>query len=185
MASDEKIFQIKVTLIGSNPSIWRLIEIEESASFYDLHWAIQKAMGWDFSHLHEFTFGSRRNRMRIGMREEGFDLMDDVLNEDEEILSNYRGLLAGKNAGYTYDFGDCWDHALKLKKILPKQEGVRYSRCIDGRLACPPEDCGGIQTYKYYLNAYNNKDDENHKEAVEILGEEFDSERFDILDIDL
>ncbi|MDI6689940.1 MAG: hypothetical protein QMD66_01830 [Actinomycetota bacterium] len=38
---------------------------------------------------------------------------------------------------------DNWDHRVKLEKILHRNKNINYSTCIDGKRACPPEDCGG------------------------------------------
>jgi hypothetical protein len=45
---------------------------------------------------------------------------------------------------YEDDFGDNWEHELLIEKILPREEGKRYPRCLTGKRACPPEGCGGI-----------------------------------------
>lgn len=36
------------------PTIWRRIQISDACTFWDLHVAIQNAMGWTDSHLHFF-----------------------------------------------------------------------------------------------------------------------------------
>src|SRR5690625_1172335 len=48
------IYQFKILLHEIEPEIWRLIEVPESYTFWELHVAIQDAMGWLDSHLHEF-----------------------------------------------------------------------------------------------------------------------------------
>jgi hypothetical protein len=50
----ERIFQFKIILKGTEPPIWRRIQVPETFTFWDLHVAIQNAMGWNDSHLHEF-----------------------------------------------------------------------------------------------------------------------------------
>jgi hypothetical protein len=41
-----RIYQFKVELKGITPLIWRRIQVPENYSFWDLHVAIQDAMGW-------------------------------------------------------------------------------------------------------------------------------------------
>lgn len=43
---------------------------------------------------------------------------------------------------YDYDFGDDWNHLLRVEKVLdiPPPAPV----CVGGKLACPPEDCVGV-----------------------------------------
>src|SRR5579862_1721977 len=48
------VIQLKVTLKGVKPSIWRQIEVPASYTFWELHVAIQDAMGWLDYHLHVF-----------------------------------------------------------------------------------------------------------------------------------
>src|SRR3989338_8647192 len=50
----KNVYQFIITLLGTKPPVWRRILIPESYTFYDLHVAIQNAMGWTDSHLHCF-----------------------------------------------------------------------------------------------------------------------------------
>ena len=52
----------------------------------------------------------------------------------------------GDELWYEYDFGDGWDHVLEVEEVL--DEPPSTVRCIGGRMACPPEDCGGIGGYE-------------------------------------
>ncbi|GGC56628.1 plasmid pRiA4b ORF-3 family protein [Marinobacter halophilus] len=54
MPKPNKVYQIKVSLMGAQPPIWRRVLIAPEASFQDLHRIIQVAMGWQASHLHLF-----------------------------------------------------------------------------------------------------------------------------------
>jgi hypothetical protein len=81
---------------------------------------------------------------------------------------------------YEYDFGDGWEHEILLEKILPRDPGVRYPRCIGGARACPPEDCGGVHGYANFLAAISNSKHEEHDEYLDWIGGEFDPEKFDV-----
>jgi hypothetical protein len=64
MASKEKqkesrIYQIKVTLKYSHPLIWRRIQVAGETTFHELHYILQRVMGWDDFHLHQFIIGDR------------------------------------------------------------------------------------------------------------------------------
>lgn len=54
---DEHIYQIKVTLEGSKPPIWRRLLVCSDVSLADLHYIIQAAFGWWDYHLHQFIVG--------------------------------------------------------------------------------------------------------------------------------
>ena len=81
---------------------------------------------------------------------------------------------------YEYDFGDGWEHEIKVVKIGPPVEGVKYPVCIAGKLACPPEGCGGIWGYYDMLEALKDPKHKQHKEFIEWIGGKFDPERFNL-----
>lgn len=143
--TDEKIYQFKIYLIDTD--VWRVIQVPDTYTFYDLHVAIQNAMGWTDSHLHSFEIKDKGNHViRIDNPypnefEEGEPLIDT-----EVYIKDYL-TIKKRIALYEYDFGDCWTHQVYLEKIMDKAEGEKYPKCIDGHLSCPPEDCGGIGGY--------------------------------------
>ena len=53
------VHQFLVVLSGTDPLVWRRIQVPEKYSFWDLHVAIQDAMGWLDYHLHEFRLLDR------------------------------------------------------------------------------------------------------------------------------
>ena len=71
----DKVFQFKITLKGIRPPIWRRIQIPETYTFWDLHVAIQDAMGWFDSHLHRFEILNPSTGMEeeIGIPDEEFE----------------------------------------------------------------------------------------------------------------
>lgn len=56
------VHQFLVVLAGTDPVVWRRIQVPERYSFWDLHVAIQDAMGWLDYHLHEFRLVDARER---------------------------------------------------------------------------------------------------------------------------
>ncbi|MGH9754266.1 MAG: plasmid pRiA4b ORF-3 family protein [Blastocatellia bacterium] len=174
------IYQIKVTLKDSRPSIWRRIQVRSDASLGELHAIIQIAMGWSNSHLHHFIVGKRPNLRFIGAPDpyESGDLMDEE-NEDEIAISQ---VLSGAKTKvtYEYDFGDSWEHEVALEKIVAAEAGVNYPRCLAGENACPPEDVGGVWGYVDFLQAINNSEHKEHKSFLEWVGGEFDPQAFDL-----
>jgi len=80
---------------------------------------------------------------------------------------------------YEYDFGDGWTHNIVLEDILEKVKNTFYPVCIDGKRACPPEDCGGFPGYMNLLEVISDPKHEEYEDIVEWLGEEFDPEEFD------
>lgn len=154
------VLQLRIVLRGTNPPVWRRIQIPESYAFYDLHVAIQNAMGWTDSHLHMFEVAGRpgkKARLRIYC-----PFMEPDLDEGPLLLTtevSVRDHLAKKNdkAVYEYDFGDGWLHELVVEGVKPRASRVRYPLCLDGEGACPPEDCGGVHGYYECIRAFENR----------------------------
>ncbi len=182
----DQVYQFKITLKGTKPPIWRRILVPETYTFWDLHVAIQDAMGWDDYHLHEFTLLSPKTgrKVKIGIpSDEDVDYGWEVLAEWNQKIAHYFSSENSK-ADYVYDFGDGWEHSIKLEKILPRETGVAYPRCIDGRGACPPEDCGGIGGYAEFLEAIGDPANELHEDMLDWVGGSFDPDDFDPNDVE-
>jgi hypothetical protein len=137
-------FRVRLDLHGAKPPAWRRLELPGDLTLPRVHDAIQAAMGWTDSHLHRFRTG-RDHRSPYFVT--SFDLdegEDGVLEDDvrlDQLVSSEGDVLC-----YEYDFRDCWDHTLQVEAVL--EEPPAMARCIGGRMACPPEDCGGIGGYE-------------------------------------
>ncbi len=172
-AAPSRVYQLKITLKGSKPPIWRRVEVAEDITLARLHHIIQAAMGWTDSHLHMFSLG----RVSYGVPDPGY--VEDV--HDERRVKLNQVLTAPKQKlSYEYDFGDSWTHEVLLEKVLAPEPGVSYPRCTAGKHACPPEDCGGVWGYADFLEAIGDPEHEQHEELMEWVGGEFDPEQFDI-----
>ena len=137
-------FQVRLDLHGAKPPVWRRLELPGDLTLPRLHDAIQAAMGWTNSHLHRFRTGSDARSPYFVTTfdiEEGEDgVLEDDVRLDQLIA------VEGDELWYDYDFGDGWDHALRVEKVLAEPPAM--VRCLGGRMACPPEDCGGIGGYE-------------------------------------
>lgn len=177
----DHVFQFKVTLMVVRPPVWRRIQIPHTCNFWDLHIAIQDAMGWSGYHLHEFRMKSpdRAQEVSIGIPDEKDDQFwgsPVVPGWEVPIASLFT--LENRSATYTYDFGDGWRHTIRLERILPRDMDIRYPVCTGGKRACPPEDCGGPRSYDAFLEAISDPAHERHQEMLELAGGEFDPEAF-------
>ena len=81
---------------------------------------------------------------------------------------------------YEYDFGDGWEHEVILEKIIPSENKIIYPQCIDGKMNCPPEDCGGIGGFENMLYVLKNPDDEEYEGYIEWLGDDYDHAYFNV-----
>ena len=171
------IYQLKVTLNGSKPPIWRRILVPSNINLASFHVVLQIVMGWSDSHLHQFISGS--TMYGIPDDESGGDFGFEINNENEYNLSQ---LLRKEKDSliYEYDFGDGWEHKIILEKVLPHDTSLDVPRCIKGKRACPPEDCGGIWGYQDLIEIINDTSHPEHEEMLEWLGGDFDPEYFDV-----
>ena len=177
-----KVYQFKITLKGIKPPIWRRIQVPKNYTFWDLHVAIQDAMGWLDVHLHAFEIANpgKGPIEEIGIPDKDFEW------ENQRTIAGWKRTIAryftpeNAKARYVYDFGDDWTHDIKLEKILPREKGVNYPLCLDGKRACPPENCGGVWGYEELLEIISNPKHEQYEEMIEWLGEEdLDPDYFD------
>lgn len=162
----DHVCQFLIVLPRTDPLVWRRIQVPEGYSFWDLHVAIQDAMGWLDCHLHEFILvDSKTGKVkRIG-------IPDDEIPDEQPCLAGWkipiaRYLTYGTDpVRYRYDFGDDWEHTLEFEELLPSDEGS-YPRCVGGAGACPPEDVGGTVGYAEFLRAIS---DRRHPERAAML----------------
>ncbi len=165
------IYQLKVTLLGIRPPIWRRILVPSNITLARLHDTVQISMGWTDSHLHEFAAGDRH----FGVPHPE---LPEVQNERNVELSQVLKKPNDKMA-YEYDFGDSWTHQILLEKVLAPEPGVRYPVLVTGKRAGPPEDVGGVFGYAEFLDAIADPSDPEHEEYLDWVGEAFDPEAFD------
>jgi hypothetical protein len=173
-AGPAPIYQLKVSLQGAKPPIWRRLEVPADLSLARLHHVMQIAFGWDDSHLHAFEtpfgdFGTAD--AELGRRAERPVSLEQVA---PDVNSRIR---------YVYDFGDDWQHDVVVEKVVDRDPAVRYPRCTGGRRAAPPDDCGGIWGYADLLEVLEDTEHPEHQERLEWLGlddgADFAPERFD------
>ena len=113
------VHQFLIVLSGTNPLVWRRVQVPAEYSFWDFHVAIQDAMGWEDRHLHEFQLfddGSRRS-VAIG-------IPTDMSSPDRPVvpawtvplLKHFEPRVGHRwPIRYVYDFGDGWEHVTFMK----------------------------------------------------------------------
>ena len=172
-----ELFQIKITLLGTKPPIWRRVQVRDG-TLEDLHNVIQLAMGWTNSHMHQFRIGEVFYA-DPNLMEDAFDDLECV----DSTKTKLSDVLLDKKRGkiiYEYDFGDSWEHEIQFEKQIDPEPKVHYPRCIEGKRACPPEDVGGVWGYAEFLDAMANPMHERHEEFQEWFEGKFDPEDFSV-----
>jgi hypothetical protein len=172
-SENQPAYQLKVTLQGIKPPIWRRVLVPSDVRLAQLHDILQGLMGWMNCHMHQFE----ANRVCYGEPSPDFDF--EVIDERKVALDQV--LTRPKlSLRYEYDFGDGWMHSVVLERIVKTEPGAILPVCVAGARACPPEDCGGIPGYYNFVEAVTDPSHPEHEEMSEWYGGRFDSEGFDI-----
>lgn len=173
------VYQMHISLLGTDPPIWRRIQVRSSVSLAQLHDIVQIVMGWEDEHLYEFEFGH-----------------DSYAPHDRAVLADTYdawttrlgdiGLVPGSVLRYTYDMGDSWEHELRVESAEPIRSDSPTARCLGGERACPPEDSGGVFGYGELLASLRGESHsrDEYEEFLDDLvdrdGRPFDPERFEL-----
>jgi len=168
-----KVYQLRISLIGSKPEIWRRVLVSGKTTLAKLHKIIQQLLNWEDDHLHEFVVAGvhytspHPDDLVPSQDEKGVHLFEVAPREGQMFL-------------YVYDFGDNWEHVVLVEKIL--KDDPRFGGkpvCIGGENAGPPEDSGGVDGYYEMLKAIKDKQHPEQEEIKEWLGD-FDPRAFDL-----
>jgi len=138
------VFRVDLEL--ENHKVWRRLAVPLSKTFLEFHKILQKAFGWNDSHLHEFFA----------------DEMDMKLEEDTK-LSEY--VPAYEYFKYYYDFGDNWQHYINVESLIGDYD-KNYSICLGGDGITPPEDVGGEAGYEEFLKIISDQTSPEFKDTA-------------------
>jgi Plasmid pRiA4b ORF-3-like protein len=165
---DAVTYRIRADLRGTRPPLWRRLELASDLHLDGVHDIMQAAFGWTDSHLHRFASGTAPYGPDTEYYLCPFDAGDGVDGVPEEqvrldeVLSD-----AGDVLFYEYDYGDGWEHTIRLEAVLPCAESAPQAACTAGRRPGPPEDCGGVGGYELIAAAT----DPQHPDHAEALAE--------------
>src|SRR5215207_8911618 len=109
--SADTIARLKITLDGVKPAVLRGLEVPFDIRLDRLHLTIQAAMGWTNSHLYELRAGD------VGWSTPlpDLDWAGDFLDARKARLDGVLADAGAKTLRYLYDFGDGWEHTIKLE----------------------------------------------------------------------
>jgi hypothetical protein len=147
--STDTIARLKITLDRVKPAVLRRVEVPSDIRLDRLHLVIQAAMGWTNSHLYELRAGG------VGWSTPLPDAewADDSLDARKARLGDVLADVGTKTLRYLYDFGDGWEHTIKVERLIDPAPGLLYPRLVEAVGACPPEDVGGRWGYAEFLEA--------------------------------
>jgi hypothetical protein len=170
--------QLRIELRGVKPLVWRRILVPETVTLAKLHVILQWAMGWTNSHLHEYEIA----RQRYGLPNDDWPGAKPLTDERRVRLKPLieSGL---RRFAYQYDFGDSWEHVIKVEDLVAPKSGAPPIVCLAGANACPPEDVGGYPGYAEFLEVLADPAHEEHAHMLSWAGRTFDPKTFDLAEI--
>jgi hypothetical protein len=131
----DAILQIKIWLLGVSPMVWRRLLVPSSYTLRELHGVIQVAMGWEGVHLYDFQLRAAR-----------YGSWELSASSPDVTLATLR-LRTGARFVYEYDLNIPWRHEVRIEGRLGSETGKTYPLCTGGSGGCPPEDCGGPESF--------------------------------------
>ncbi|MFJ3482616.1 plasmid pRiA4b ORF-3 family protein [Pseudomonas sp. NPDC090202] len=162
-----------IELRDVEPVVWRRVVVPRDVTLNELHVVLIVTMGWEGDHLHEFKIGEER----YGIPDpDGWD-SPVTLEEGVRLID----ALAGKKSfRYLYDFGDGWDHLVKIENLPAGATFPHLPYCLEGANACPPEDIGGPRGYAGFVEALADPRHPDHKEMKRMFRPPFEPTEFDM-----
>jgi hypothetical protein len=189
---DVVTYRVRVDLKGTRPPLWRRLELSSDLQLNEVHQVIQEAFGWTDSHLHQFASGPSPHSQETEYYLCSFQVDEgDVGIPEEQVRLDEVLANPGDRLYYDYDFGDGWQHVIKLETVSVRTAPAPRAVCTDGRRDGPAEDCGGVYAYEL-MTAAADPGCPDHAEAVaelehfyggDIDPEAIETTRFDIGEI--
>jgi hypothetical protein len=167
--SNAFVARMTITLDDVTPTVSRVLEVPLGIRLDRLHAVFQAALAWTDSHLWELTFG----HTGFGIPDPSYGF-DGPLDAGKVTLAEALEGMRGKTFKYLYDFGDAWEHTIKIQSIAPADRQGSYPRLLEATGMRPPEDSGGPWGYAEKLEALADRTHEYHEEALDALGDDHD-----------
>lgn len=177
MIRNDRIACLKITLDDVEPSVMRRLEVPVDIRLDCLHEVLQAALGWENYHLWEF----RTENEKWGIPDPDWPdgppdgrtvTLEEVIQDSKE-----------KTFLYLYDFGDGWQHTIRLTGVKDRDPSWFYPVLRDASGRCPPEDVGSPWDYEEFLEALSDPEHERHDELREWAPEDFDPNEVPVLEL--
>ena len=175
------VYKLKVSLLDSPYPLWREVLLDADMHLGIVQVTLLLAMGWQISHLYQLEVDNVIYSSEADASPDLiFSLFRGKASDRDASLYKLDQVFAKKPVGLlTYDFGDCWEHEVRVLEILPDST-LPIPYCVSGQGACPPEDCGGIPGFEHMLEVLQDSGHPEYEELMEWLSDDFDSDGFDI-----
>ena len=167
------IAHLRIKLDDVEPAVVRRVEVPLTIRMDRLHLVLQAAMGWTNSHLYEIRARD------VGWGSPDPDFGDGPLDASKARLIDVLEDVGAKSLKYLYDFGDGWEHSVRIERITDAVPGIVYPRLIEAAGRCPPEDVGGPWGYREFLDAIATPRHKEQAETLQWIGGHFDPTKTD------
>ena len=165
------VVDLTVTLVDLPYAVTRKLTVPQAILLTDLHTVLQAAMGWDNSHMFDFSCGKGRKSHR-------WYTLDATWSYDEYDHQIAKATLAdvlalmdrAKSFTYAYDMGDNWEHDLRPSKPRPAAAAAAVIALHEAIGACPPDDSGGAPGFGYMLDCLDDPTSDEYEDYLEWLG---------------
>jgi hypothetical protein len=166
---DVVTYRVRVDLAGTKPPLWRRLELASDMTLDDVHEVIQTAFGWTDSHLHRFASGPAFHSPETEYYLCEFEVDEGEVGIPEEDVRLDEVLVEpGEKLLYNYDFGDDWEHVIKLEAVEPRNDDAPRALCTGGKRPAPAEDCGGVHGYELFVAANSEPSTERDRAIAEL-----------------
>jgi hypothetical protein len=139
MTSKKSIYQLHLSLSDISPPIWRRVEVLGDITLYRLAATLLVVMGWSGGHMHQFRVGKKLYSLPDEDFADEFQIIDERDVTLREIMQE-----GTKEFVFEYDFGDGWEHVIKLEKVI---EPVKEEVVSTGSRADPFSSSGCCTQY--------------------------------------
>lgn len=155
---DHEVLTLQIELIGSDPLIWRTVDVPADTMLYAAGNIVQIAMGWENCHLQAFhsknPYERRQGEPEVLSWYEEYSLADGLPGEPQETTTLGQAFaVTGAELYFEYDFGDSWMHRITLAGSRTVTDDPLLPRVLDGAMRAPIEDSGGIGGWYEKLEA--------------------------------
>lgn len=174
----ERVARVRIELKYTKPKVWRRVEVPLSFTLWEMNDVIQATFDWDGDHLWAFQLG-RLDLRKLGMSEHWGWGPEEADEMQIKTLVDW----GVKKVGYTYDFGDSWEHLLTIMRVFDADARIRYPNLVAGANRAPIEDMGGIWGYYRLVEVAADSNHTDRRRFEERYGKsfvnDFDPEHFD------
>ncbi|WP_228567034.1 plasmid pRiA4b ORF-3 family protein [Nocardia sp. SYP-A9097] len=141
-------FRLHASIVGTEPPLFRWLEVSSELFLNDLHEVIGASFGWVDRASHEFRCGPAFDdpTMERYICPEAVEDGDTAVPEEQVRLDELI-TTPGDTLFYLYDFADLWVHHMVLDEIKPRTAKMPRARCAGGMRDCPVDVYGGVAKY--------------------------------------